>query len=90
MGLLPDVFADTPRNRIFDQPGRYTKETLEALCVACGYKILESFGFFLKPFSDEQMQRINAEDELIDALFELGKRHEDLASLLYIELSAGA
>lgn len=88
MGLLPDVFAETPRNKVFQQPGRYTKQSLQQLCISCGYDVIDCYGFFLKPFSDAQMQLLEPDDRLIDALFELGKIHEDMASLLYIELRA--
>jgi len=86
MGLLSDVFATTERNIAFEQSGRYTKETLEELCISSGFHIKESFGFFLKPFSDEQMALLNPSDELIEALYKLGKEFEAIASLLYIEM----
>jgi 2-polyprenyl-3-methyl-5-hydroxy-6-metoxy-1,4-benzoquinol methylase len=86
MGLLPDVFGDSLRNKLFQQPGRYTKQILQEQCISCGYEIIDCYGFFLKPFSDDQMQLLEPDDRLVDALFELGKRNEDMASLLYIEL----
>jgi 2-polyprenyl-3-methyl-5-hydroxy-6-metoxy-1,4-benzoquinol methylase len=87
MGLLPDLFASSDRNEIFRQPGRYTKETLIDLCTGCGYHVKECFSFFLKPFSDAQMELLNPSDEMIDALFELGQELDDLGCLLYAELS---
>ena len=87
MELLPDVFASTTRNEIFQQNGRYTKESLISLCTSCGYRVNECFTFFLKPFSDEQMERLTPSDELVDALFEMGRELDDLGCLIYAELS---
>jgi 2-polyprenyl-3-methyl-5-hydroxy-6-metoxy-1,4-benzoquinol methylase len=85
MGLLPDLSASTDRNILFGQPGRYTKENLVELLSTCGFLVKELYGYFLKPFSDDQMALLQPSDALINALFELGKQFEDIASLLYAE-----
>lgn len=87
MGLLKDVYSATKRNLKFLQPGRFKKESLRQLCESCGYHVRELFGFFLKPFSDAQMAKLNPGVDLINALFELGRRYEEMASLLYVELT---
>jgi len=87
IGLLADLNSTSDRNDLFKQSGRYTKESLIAMCEACGYCVTESYGFFLKPFSDEMMASLNPSQALIDALFELGREYEDGASLIYAELA---
>jgi len=86
MGYLKDEFDATNRNKIFSQPGRFTKNSLIELCHSSGFSVNDCFGFFLKPFSDEQMEQLNPSDELMDALCEQGKECEDLAALIYIEI----
>jgi 2-polyprenyl-3-methyl-5-hydroxy-6-metoxy-1,4-benzoquinol methylase len=90
MGLLPDLSASTDRNILFGQPGRYTKDSLAELLDKCGFRVKELYGYFLKPFSDDQMALLQPSDTLIDALFELGKQFEDIASLLYAEVEVGS
>ena len=90
MGYLKDVFDSTHSNNIFHQPGRFTKESLIELCQSCGFSVQECFGFFIKPFSDEQMEMLNPSNELIDALCEEGKNFEDIASLIYIEIKVNS
>jgi len=88
MGFLDSVFDSTERNNIYYQPGRYTKESLIKLCQSCGFSVQQCFGFFLKPFSDKQMELLNPSNELMDALCEQGKEFEDIAALIYIEIIA--
>jgi 2-polyprenyl-3-methyl-5-hydroxy-6-metoxy-1,4-benzoquinol methylase len=85
MGKLQDVFDTTERNEAFAQPGRFTKETLGLLLQESGFSILSSFGFFLKPFSDAQMESLNLPEEAINALCELGMEFEELACQIYVE-----
>lgn len=85
MGIIPDLDGVTDRNRMFMQSGCYTQASLTAMLEACGYTIRESFCFFLKPFSDEQMAALNPTQAMVDALFELGRLFPELASLIYVE-----
>jgi len=87
MGALPDVFAATARNETFGQPGRYTMESLVELCTSCGFRVNECVTVFLKPFSDEQMERLNPSGELVAALFEMGRELDGLGCLIYTELT---
>ena len=83
-GALRDVSDATKTNVTFQQPGRFVKASLEALFHRSGYEILESYPYMLKPFSNEQMAKLHLGWPIIDALFEIGKEHPDLASHLFI------
>jgi 2-polyprenyl-3-methyl-5-hydroxy-6-metoxy-1,4-benzoquinol methylase len=82
--ILKDVYGDTERNIKFHQFGRFDKPSFEKLFRKCGYEIVESFGYMLKPFSSEQMLRLKLDWNVINALFELGRENEHLASQLFI------
>lgn len=82
--MLKDVYGDTERNIKFHQFGRFDKPSFEKVFRECGYEIVESFGYMLKPFSSEQMLGLKLDWNIINALFELGKENEHLASQLYI------
>ena len=69
------------------QPGRFVKASLEDLFRRAGYEVLESYGFMLKPFSNAQMESLNLEWPVIDALFEIGKEYPDLATHLFVRAS---
>jgi len=83
-GMIDSVYATTSRNVFFDQPGRFDKERLRELFEQNGFEVGELFGYMLKPFSSEQMMRLELGWDVIDALFELGREFEALSSQLFI------
>jgi 2-polyprenyl-3-methyl-5-hydroxy-6-metoxy-1,4-benzoquinol methylase len=83
-GLIKDVYDTTRRNMQFDHYGRFDKVSFENLFKNCGYVIAESYGYMLKPFSSEQMMQLKLDWNIINALFEIGKEFEELASQLFI------
>jgi 2-polyprenyl-3-methyl-5-hydroxy-6-metoxy-1,4-benzoquinol methylase len=82
--MLKDVYGDTERNIKFHQFGRFDQPSFEGLFRECGYEIVESFGYMLKPFSSEQMLSLKLDWNIINALFELGRENKHLASQLFI------
>ena len=88
MGLLADPAAASERNRLFAQPGRYTMEILTRQLAEAGFAILRYDTYFLKPFSDAQMEALRLDAAVLDALFELGREMPELASTLYVEAQA--
>ena len=88
-GALREVSDATDTNVTFEQPGRFVKASLEDLFRRSGYEILESYAYMLKPFSNEQMSTLQLAGPIIDALFEIGKEHPDLASHLFVRARRG-
>ena len=86
-GLIIDVADTTERNTRFQQPGRFVKASLDDLFRKAGYDVAESYGFMLKPFSNAQMESLNLEPRIIDALFEIGKEFPNLATHLFVRAS---
>lgn len=89
-GALQDIYDTTERNAQFNQFGRYDKPSFEALFRRCGYDVLESYGYMLKPFSSEQMMSLRLDWKVIMALFEIGKENEHLASQLFLRARLGS
>jgi 2-polyprenyl-3-methyl-5-hydroxy-6-metoxy-1,4-benzoquinol methylase len=83
-GLLKDEYGDTERNIKFHQFGKFDKNSFIKLFEDAGFEVVESYGYMLKPFSSEQMMSLKLDWKVINALFELGKEYEDLASQLFI------
>ena len=84
MGVVPAVDATSERNRFFQQPGRFTRETLERLVRDAGFEICQSEGFFFKPFPHDIMNRTTLSPEILRGLFLMGRRYPDLACQLYV------
>ena len=84
-GMLKNEYDSTERNAKFSQPGRFDKTSFENLFNRCSFKIIESFTYMLKPFSSEQMLKLNLDWNIINALFEIGKEYPSIASQLYIK-----
>jgi 2-polyprenyl-3-methyl-5-hydroxy-6-metoxy-1,4-benzoquinol methylase len=82
--LLRDIYGTTDRNIQFSQYGRYDKLSFEKLFEDNGFEVVESYGYMLKPFSSEQMMSLRLDWDIVNALFELGKEYEGLASQLFI------
>lgn len=82
--LLRDVYDTSERNARFAQPGRFDKDSFSEIFVEAGFELIESFGYMLKPFSNEQMMSLKLEWDVINALFELGKEFGELASQLFV------
>jgi|ERR1051326_4272253 2-polyprenyl-3-methyl-5-hydroxy-6-metoxy-1,4-benzoquinol methylase len=85
MNISKTVYDPSKRNILFTQPGRFDKQRLEKLVSAAGYDILESYGFFFKPFPHEIMNKINLSEKILAGLFEMGKRYPNLACQLFVK-----
>jgi hypothetical protein len=86
--LIRQVDDTTEQNVKYQQPGRFVKASLEDLFARSGYDILESYGYMLKPFSSEQMGKLELSWPVVGALYELGREYPDLASQLFVRARA--
>jgi 2-polyprenyl-3-methyl-5-hydroxy-6-metoxy-1,4-benzoquinol methylase len=84
MGLSPNPYAASARNRRFRQPGRFDPTSLRQLLEGCGWRIVELTGFLVKPFPHDLMQQLDLSSALLDGLFELGRLHPDLAAQILV------
>ncbi len=87
MNLIDDVKAISPRNASLQQPRVYDLPDLTAQLERNGLSITATGGHFVKPFTHQQMEPLVAElgRNVMDGLYELGKRLPDLASEIYVE-----
>jgi 2-polyprenyl-3-methyl-5-hydroxy-6-metoxy-1,4-benzoquinol methylase len=83
-GLLGELTADTERNLRFQQFQKFDRKSLAALFIRAGYSVLECFGYMLKPFSSDQMIKLNLDESIIDALFQMGREYPELSSQLFL------
>jgi 2-polyprenyl-3-methyl-5-hydroxy-6-metoxy-1,4-benzoquinol methylase len=76
MGLVPTVDSTSERNRFFQQPGRFNKESLERLTSDAGFEIGRTESFFFNQFT--------LSSAVLDGLFKMGQRYPELACQLYV------
>lgn len=84
MGLLKDEYGDSERNKKFHQFGRYDIDKFKTLFIDSGFKILEYYGYMIKPFSSEIMARIKLNNKQIKAMFEIGKEFQNISSQIFV------
>ncbi len=84
MGISTSVYDTSERNRFFEQPGRFTRERLVRTVADAGLVVKECYGFFFKPFPHGIMNTLELGEDVLDGLFEMGKRHPELACQLYL------
>ena len=88
MGILKDVHGMSKNNIDFQQSTVFDRYSLEKTVNENGLEIIESGGYFMKPFSHAQMyemvQKRVINKEVLDGLFELGKRISEYGSEIYV------
>jgi SAM-dependent methyltransferase len=84
MGLIADPAALTKRNALLGQPRVLDSTTLADLLTIAGFSLEASGGYFVKPFTHDQMADIPfLDDSIIAGLDRLGGELPDLASEIY-------
>ena len=87
MGLLKTESGDSDRNIRFAQPGRYDLYKFKKLFEDNDFKIIETYGYMIKPFSSEIMETLDLNDNQIKGLFEIGKEFQEISSQIYLKAS---
>jgi len=82
LGILKELTSFSDGDKKLKHKRVYTKKTLENDIKKAGLNILKSEGIFLKPFSDNQMEKFDK--KILNALFEVGKELPDYCSTLYL------
>lgn len=87
MGLIEDVFEPSEMDRAFGRCGRFDSQRFGELLTRAGFRILDAGTYFVKPFSNDQMDvmlRSGAfHPSLIDGLDRITKYMPDHGCELY-------
>ncbi len=86
MGLIPTLDTMSESNILMQQRCVYDIESLTSDLHDAGFTIIGQGGFFIKPFTQLQMQSIVPllGNDVLDGLFEMGKNLPELASEIYV------
>jgi 2-polyprenyl-3-methyl-5-hydroxy-6-metoxy-1,4-benzoquinol methylase len=85
MQLSQSVYDTSDRNIFFAQPGRFDISRLTQVVRDAGFEIIESKGFFFKPFPHEIMNKLKLDTSILDGLFRMGQEYPELACQLFVK-----
>lgn len=87
MGILADIHDMSRNNLDFQQNNVFDMDSLQQILCDNGFKIIDCGGYFVKPFSHEQMQAMLdsgiIDEKTLDGLYELTKFMPEFASEIY-------
>lgn len=87
MGIIDEVNSLSQRNILLQQNRVYDLNQLSHEFNEFGFEIVNHGGYFLKPFTHEQMQDLPfLDDKILNGLNLMGIEHPDLASEIFIEV----
>jgi hypothetical protein len=87
MGLISDTKAMSERNTTLLQHRVYSMVDLKSEMVPAGFEVVETGGYFVKPFTHAQMEGVVpvVGNDVLDGLYLLGKEEPELASEIFVE-----
>lgn len=84
MGLMNTTSDISERNKFFEQK-TYDLNSFKNLFLKSNLNIIESFGYLMKLYPSEISKKLNFTDLQMTGLINLGKKHPELSSQLYIK-----
>jgi SAM-dependent methyltransferase len=89
MGLIQDIFQKSELETRFQRQTQYDKKRLLQIVEKNGFCVLSSGTFFIKPFTNEQMERIIGQGivdkSVIDGLEKMSRYMPELGCELFVE-----
>lgn len=90
MGIIPHVFVKSPLADRMQRTSTYDAASLSALAAEAGFKTESHGSYFLKPFTNDQMQQMLDQRiigvDVLDALFEVNREFTDVGAEIYVNL----
>lgn len=88
MSMLNELTDFSERNKTLQQHRVFSMKTLKDLITSYGFHIEGEGGYFIKPFSHDQMESIDFLDKnILDGLYKSGKKYPELSSEIFINFS---
>jgi 2-polyprenyl-3-methyl-5-hydroxy-6-metoxy-1,4-benzoquinol methylase len=82
MGLLSKLDDFSEKDKRHGHRRIFGRDSFLKCFVDAGFKITESGGYWLKPFSDSQIEHYYT-DKMIDAFLKLGEQYPNIAGEIY-------
>ena len=91
MGALSDFQSLSPRAERLQQHTAFDRDSLLKLLTETGFRTIEEGGYFIKPFTHEQMGRMVAEriidDSILDSLYLTGRENPEIAAEIFVNMT---
>lgn len=86
MGLISSPFQMSERNKTLSQYRVFDANTLRALVNEAGLHVVGAGGYFIKPFTHTQMEKVieNVGEEVLEGLWHMGVKYPELASEIFV------
>lgn len=89
MGLITSEYEMSDRNRLLNQKQVYDAASLQRALEAEGFRVKEVGGYFVKPFTHDQMTALPfLTDSMVDGLWRLGRELPEIASEIFVNAIA--
>jgi 2-polyprenyl-3-methyl-5-hydroxy-6-metoxy-1,4-benzoquinol methylase len=87
IGIIANTKVISDRNTKLLQHRIYDIQSLKVELISAGFNVSEEGGYFVKPFTHEQMEKIVSVigDHILDGLYLLGRELPELASEIFVE-----
>jgi SAM-dependent methyltransferase len=91
MGLIPSPYQRSDRNVTLSQYHVFDAGSLRALAEKAGLEATEAGGYFIKPFTHTQMEKVvkTVGDGMLNGLWHMGIQYPELASEIYLNTRKG-
>jgi SAM-dependent methyltransferase len=93
MGMIESVFSRSQTEARFDRHTRFDMESLRVMLEAHDFEILDSGTYFIKPFTNEQIEaavdRSAIDSTVVHALERMVKYLPEMGAEMYVEARAG-
>lgn len=84
-GLLDNLYKLSEYDLQLGHKRYFDLNSLEELIQSVGLKIVDKKGLMIKPITGEQIKKLGWQQNIIDALFEIGFDYPEIANCIYIE-----
>ena len=87
MGFINSIYEKSEHDKLFQRHQVYDKESFNQLLINNGFKIIEDGSYFIKPFSNGQMDKMLnmqiIENSCLDGLDKMTKILPDMGAELF-------
>jgi 2-polyprenyl-3-methyl-5-hydroxy-6-metoxy-1,4-benzoquinol methylase len=86
-GLLQNIHELSDYDLQLGHKRYFDLDILTQLISSCGLKVISKKGLMLKPITGKQIETLNWDSKIIDALMDIGEDYPEISNCIYIEVT---
>lgn len=86
-GLLEDIHALSETDKRYGHVRFHSYNDWVELFTTCGLKVIASHGLFLKPFTTQQINQLNLDNKVYEALATMGEDYPEISNSCFFVLT---